>query len=168
MDIYNLYNFINNIMTTHSKIKESLIMKDPLINLNLEYNILKGGAPPAAAVAAATKTPPPAAAKTPPTAAAKTPPTATPTATPTAAKTPGETPEAAKGNDSKGAENNDDDNDIKPKTTEERIKELIGKFSKFIIILMFILLIPIAPFVALSYYSFKRLKSVYNKDIYTL
>jgi len=52
--------------------------------------------------------------------------------------------------------------------TFDIIKGMLEWFFKVIVFCLFLLILPIAPFVALSYYSFKRLKKYYNKHLYPL
>ena len=63
------------------------------------------------------------------------------------------------------AEDEDDEDSM---STTDKIKYLLSIFMKIIVFVMFMFLLPIAPFVALSYYSYIRLKKYYEENMYTL
>ena len=138
MDIYNIYNFIKNISETQSSIKQKLICLDPLINLNLEYSSRLSGG--------ATKHVVP---------VVSAPVAPVPAAAPVA-PAPAAAPVVAAGEEKKN------------KIPDDNFKKVLKKCIKYIIMIFFIFLLPLAPFIAISYYSFKKVKSLYNNDIYTL
>tara|TARA_B110001469_G_scaffold114610_1_gene118630 strand:+ start:362 stop:952 length:591 start_codon:yes stop_codon:yes gene_type:complete len=62
----------------------------------------------------------------------------------------------------------EDEEDEDSMSTSEKIKYLLTLFMKIIVFIMFMFLLPIAPFVALSYFSYIRLKKYYSENMYTL
>jgi hypothetical protein len=154
MDIYYFYNGINNILKLALKDKKylanyKLILNDPLVIIDFEdSNKLKGGA-----TAVATG----------------------------AVKNPEVISKikdvATKGTNKKDGSNESNSNKEKEGETEAEAEELSPKEQALKIIkvlfsigyyLCLFSILPLLPFIAISYYSFKRLKIFYNEKMGTL
>jgi hypothetical protein len=151
MDIYYFYNGINNIIKLALKDEKylansKLILNDPLVILDFEdSNNLKGGSALASkAKALASK------------------------AKEAIGKATGASPEyptnqESNSNSPKAQSNNK--NELDPK--QKALKILKVLFSIVYYLCLFSIL-PLLPFIAISYYSFKRLKIFYNEQMDTL
>ena len=144
MDIYYFYNGINNIIKLALKDKKylanyKLILNDPLVILDFQSSSnLKGGS----ALASKAKE-------------------AIGKATGAVPESP--TNQESNSNSPKAQSNNKNELDTKQKA----LKILKVLFSIVYYLCLFIIL-PLLPFIAISYYSFKRLKIFYNEQMDTL
>jgi hypothetical protein len=169
MDIYYFYNGINNIIKLALKDKKylansKLILNDPLVILDFQYSSnLKGGA---AVAATALKAVPTASKAGPAAKFAKVHKAKNAIGT---AKVPGEatnTQEAeSNSNSSNESSNNEDEEELSPK---EKALKIIKVLFSIVYYLCLFSILPLLPFIAISYYSFKRLKIFYNEQMGTL
>ena len=167
MDIYYFYNGINNIIKLALKDEKylaysKLILNDPLVILDFEDSSnLKGGSPIKVAAQGLKDPNAQQAAKNAIRKAASSAKGAS-----SESQTDQESSSAAESNSNSQKESsNKEEKELSPK--EKALKILKVLFSIVYYLCLFSIL-PLLPFIAISYYSFKRLKIFYNEQIDTL
>lgn len=173
MDIYYFYNGINNIINLALKNKKymdnsDLILNDPLVILDFQDSKnLKGGGPPIALAAKLLKNP-----KIQQAAQQVTKNPKVQQALEQATQSKDSSSKSKDNGDSSSIKKqnkneNNSSNKQKTKPKEKALKVLKVLFSIVYYLCLFSIL-PLLPFIAISYYSFKRMKTFYNKQMGTL
>jgi hypothetical protein len=171
MDIYYFYNGFNNILKLALKDKKYLanskiILNDPLVILDFEdYSNLKGGNPlllvSKAKVLASKAKGAIGKAKGAIGSAASSAKGAAPEST-----TDQEPVSAAESNGNSSKEpSNKEEKELSPK---EQVLKILKVLFSIVYYLCLFSILPLLPFIAISYYSFKRLKIFYNEEMGTL
>jgi len=146
INIYNIYNKPQKLLTTEDK----LILYDPLVLLHFEkyhkpnfkiQKLFSGGAAKLLAAAMGPKT---------------------------ENDNPNKKTGKKTGENNTGKNNTGNTKNTPKAESNDELKNKIGFMVKIIVLLLFSCIVPLLPWVAISYYTFKKLKARYDESILSL